>query len=113
VPLVEGIEYLKIEYGIDDAPAAVNLATGLSGDATVDRFETAPSAAEWRSVIAAKIYVLARNTEPTRGYSDTKRYVLGSLGTTVQTPVRSDEYKRHVYGAAAYLANPAGRREIP
>jgi type IV pilus assembly protein PilW len=113
VPLVEGIEYLKVEYGIDDAPAAVNLATQLSGDATVDRFETAPSAAEWESVIAAKIYVLARNTEPTRGYSDTKRYVLGSLPATVQTPARNDEYKRHVYGAASYLANPAGRREIP
>jgi type IV pilus assembly protein PilW len=113
VPLVEGIEYLKVEYGIDDAPAAVNLATQLSGDATVDRFETAPSTAEWESVIAAKIYVLARNTEPTRGYSDTKRYVLGSLAATVQTPARNDEYKRHVYGAASYLANPAGRREIP
>jgi type IV pilus assembly protein PilW len=113
VPLVEGIEYLKVEYGIDDAPAAVNLATGLSGDATVDRFETAPSLAEWPSVIAAKIYVLARNTDLTRGYSDTKRYVLGSLAATVQTPARNDEYKRHVYGAAAYMANPAGRREIP
>lgn len=113
VPLVEGIEYLKIEYGIDDAPSAMNLATGHSGDATVDRFETAPSAAEWQSVIAAKIYVLARNTEVTRGYADTKRYVLGSLATTVQTPARNDEYKRHVYGAASYLANPAGRREIP
>lgn len=113
VPLVEGIEYLKVEYGIDDAPSTVNLATQLSGDATVDRFDTAPSTAEWESVIAAKIYVLARNTEPTRGYSDTKRYVLGSLAATVQTPARNDEYKRHVYSAASYLANPAGRREIP
>jgi type IV pilus assembly protein PilW len=113
VPLVEGIEYLKVEYGIDDAPGTINLATGLSGNATVDRFETAPSTAEWPSVIAAKIYVLARNTEPTRGYSDTKRYVLGSLAATVQTPVRNDEYKRHVYGSASYLANPAGRREVP
>ena len=113
VPLVEGIEYLKVEYGIDDAPGTVNLATQLSGDATVDRFETAPSGTEWQSVIAAKVYVLARNTEVTRGYADTKRYVLGSLAATVQTPARNDEYKRHVYGAAAYMANPAGRREIP
>lgn len=113
VPLVEGIEYLKLEYGIDDAPATTNLATGLSGDATVDRFETTPSAAEWESVIAAKIYVLARNTEITRGYSDTKQYVLGSLATTVTTPARNDQFKRHVYSAASYLANPAGRREIP
>ena len=29
VPLVEGIEYLKMEYGIDTSPAAVNSVTGI------------------------------------------------------------------------------------
>jgi type IV pilus assembly protein PilW len=109
VPLVEGIDYLKIEYGIDDLPAAVKLETGLNGDATVDRFETAPSAAEWANVIAAKVHVLARNTEPTRGHLDDKTYTLGS----VDVPARNDNFKRHVYTAAVYLANPAGRREVP
>jgi type IV pilus assembly protein PilW len=60
-------------------------------------------------VIAAKVYVLARNTDKTRGYTDDKTYLLG----TTPVPARNDEYKRHVYAAAVRLANPAGRREIP
>ena len=109
VPLVEGIDYLKIEYGIDDSPTAVNIATGYAGDATVDRFEPTPSATEWPAVIAAKIYVLARNTELTRGYTDNKTYTLGSAAV----PARNDSFKRHVYTAATHITNTAGRREIP
>jgi type IV pilus assembly protein PilW len=109
VPLVEGIDYLKVEYGIDDTPTAVNVATGYAGDATVDRFEATPSAVEWPAVIAAKVYILARNTEVTRGYTDNKTYTLGSAAV----PARNDAFKRHVYTAASYITNTAGRREIP
>jgi type IV pilus assembly protein PilW len=108
-PLVEGIDYLKVEYGIDDAPTAVSLATGYSGNGTVDRYVASPSVAEWTSVVSAKVFVLARNTEATRGYSDTKTYTLGSSAV----PSRGDAFKRHVYSAAVQLVNPAGRREIP
>ena len=107
VPLVEGIDYLKIEYGVDTTPTAVNLATGLAGDATVDDYVTAPT--DWREVIAAKVYLLARNTVATRGFKDDKTYLLG----TTTAPARNDEFKRHVYAAAVRLTNPAGRREIP
>lgn len=109
VPLVEGIDYLKVEYGIDDAPSTINLATQLAGDASVDRFDPTPAAADWPNVIAAKIYVLARNTEATRGYTDNKTYKLGS----VDVPARNDNFKRHVYSAAVHMPNPAGRREVP
>jgi type IV pilus assembly protein PilW len=108
-PLVEGIDYFKVEYGIDDAPTATNVATGYSGDGTVDRYVTSPSVAEWTSVISAKVYVLARNTEASRGYTDTKTYTLGSASV----PSRGDSFKRHVYSAAVQMVNPAGRREIP
>jgi len=118
VPLVEGIEFLKVEYGVDDSPSTVNLATGLSGDANVDRYEIAPTGGEWESVISAKIYLLARNTEPTRGFTDTKTYNLGSAAATdnITVPAATGaevEFKRHVYAAAVYMINPAGRREIP
>jgi len=109
VPLVEGIDYLKVEYGIDDSPSTVNLATGYSGDSNVDRYEPTPTGAEWTSVIGARIYVLARNTESTRGYVDDKTYKLGSI----DVPQRNDNFKRHVYSAAVRMTNPAGRREIP
>jgi type IV pilus assembly protein PilW len=118
VPLVEGIEFLKVEYGVDDAPNTVNLATGLAGDANVDRYEIAPSGAEWESVISAKIYLLARNTEPTRGFTDDKTYNLGSAAATdnITVPAATGanaQFKRHVYAAAVFMVNPAGRREIP
>jgi type IV pilus assembly protein PilW len=118
VPLVEGIEFLKVEYGLDDAPSTVNLATGLAGDANVDRYEVAPSGTEWENVISAKIYLLARNTEPTTGFSDNKTYNLGSAAATdnITVPAAAGaeaRYKRHVYAAAVYMINPAGRREIP
>lgn len=107
VPLVEGIEYFKIQYGVDTAPTAVNIATGLSGDASVDSYTATP--ADWGTVIAAKIHVLARNTEPTRDYVDNKTFLLGNIAV----PARNDNFKRHVFSAAVMLANPAGRRDIP
>lgn len=107
VPLVEGIEYLKLEYGIDNLPNAADLTTGLMGDATIDAYTATP--ADWTTVIAAKVYVLARNTEPTTGFTDDKTYTLG----TVAVPAFNDKFKRHVYTMVAHLMNPAGRREIP
>jgi len=118
VPLVEGIEHFKIEYGIDDTPNTVSLATGLTGDSNVDRYTEAPTSAEWESVIAAKIFLLARNSEPTAGFTDSKTYVLGTSAATdnVTVPMATGvnaKFKRHVFSAAVHLVNPAGRREIP
>ena len=114
VPLVEGIEHLKIEYGVDNSPATVNPSTGLAGDASVDSYATTP--ADWAQVIAAKVYILARNTLPTTGYVDDKTYLVGTApgvaGTNlVAAPI--DNFRRHVFSAAVRLINAAGRREIP
>jgi len=107
VPLAEGIEYLKVEYGVDNLPNVAAPETGLLGDSTVDSWTTAP--ADWTTVIAAKVYILARNTEATSGHVDTKSYVLG----TATVPAQNDAFRRHVYAASVRMVNPAGRREIP
>jgi len=113
VPLVEGVEYLKIQFGTDTVPGTVNLATGYTGDSNVDNYSPPSPASwaglDWTTVIAAKIHVLARNTESTVGFTDNKTYTLGPYAV----PARNDSFKRHVYGAAVQLVNPAGRREIP
>ena len=115
VPLVEGIDYLKVEYGVDTAPSAVSPVTGYVGDATVDSYTGAP--ADWRTVIAAKVYLLARNTELTAGYTDIKTYKLGAAASdnyTVPAAAGANaRFKRHVYTAAVQMVNAAGRREIP
>jgi len=101
-PLVEGIEYLRVEYGVDSQPAIVNVATGLTGDSTIDLHTATP--ADWSQVIGAKVYVLARNTEPTTHHNDDKTY---TLGATV-VPATNDRFKRHVYAGAVRAMNPSG-----
>lgn len=120
VPLVEGIEYLKIEYGVDTSPTDVDKDTGLTGDATADSYVdlvTTPLALDdWPKVIAAKIYVLARNTEATSGHVDDKTYVLGpapGVDGVTKVLATNDRFRRHVYTAAVRLMSPSGRRERP
>lgn len=111
VPLAEGIEAIRVEYGVDDAPAAVDTGTGLIGDGLPDNYVNAPNVAQMGNTIAARIYVLARNTAPTAGYVDDKTYALGAAAFIPAAAVQS--YKRHVYGAETRIVNQSGRREIP
>lgn len=95
-PLVEGIEHMQIDYGLD---------TGTDGEP--DSFVAAPAATDWPNVVAVKMNILARNTETTQGYTDTKTYTLsgGTFGPF------NDHYKRHAYTKYILLINPAGRRQ--
>ena len=112
VPLVEGIDYLKVEWGIDDLPTTVNVSTLLAGDGIVDSYVAAPSAAQVSSAVAAKIFVLARNTEATGGHVDDKTYTLGTVGGTT-TAATNDAFKRHAFANEVRLMNLGGRKEIP
>jgi type IV pilus assembly protein PilW len=112
VPLVEGVEYFKVEYGIDTAPAApASTITGQTGDSTVDSYTTAPG--DWTEVIGARVYILARNTLPTSGFTDDKSYVLGSATVAPADYAGSERFRRHAFTSAIRLSNLAGRREIP
>ncbi len=105
-PLVEGIENFQIEYGIDRSGDGIpnESATGAN-----DEYVVAPATTtDWSNVVSARIYLLARNTELSAGYSDNKTYNLGLAGS-VATP--GDAYKRHLFSTAVRLVNPAGRRE--
>jgi type IV pilus assembly protein PilW len=112
VPLVEGIENLQIEYGLDTGVPT----TGSPAVYTTDPDSYVPCAASptncWRNTVAAKINVLARNTTTTQGYVDGKVYTLGLQfdGATPNTvgPF-NDAYKRHAYELVVKLNNPAGR----
>lgn len=99
VPLVEGIEYFRVEYGIDSQ----------GNDGVPDSYvrnTSAMSLTDWRNVVAVKVYLIARNLEPTPGYTDTKSYALpgGSVGPF------NDAYKRHAYQTTVHLTNVAARR---
>lgn len=122
-PLVEGIEYLQVEYGIDgfdtDAdgmPDRFNPpdSDGLHGDidGSADAYSTcaACSVDQWSNVVSAKLYVVARNIEPTPAYIDTKTYSLGQAGNVGPF---NDNYKRHAYSQLVRLVNPSSRKEVP
>lgn len=94
-PLVEGIENLQLDYGIDG-----------NGDGYPDSYSTPATVADWGNVMAVRINVLARNNDPTTGYTDSKTYVLGAL--TVGP--FGDAYKRHAYTEIVRAINPSGRR---
>lgn len=110
VPIAEGIENLQVEYGIDDAPVypVANPFTGQSvGDGVPDRYVDAPSAVDWPNVVTVKLFLLARNTEPSQGYTDTKTYDLGLAGAV--TP--GGAFKRHVFTSTTQVKNMSQRRE--
>jgi type IV pilus assembly protein PilW len=121
-PLTEGIESLQFDYGVD-----------MNGDGAPDCYTsnpTSPPAGEiaacktafpayvwtdattnWSNVMAVRVHVLARNTETSSGWSDTRQYDMG-LAKGLVGPF-GDATKRHVYSAVVRLYNPAGQRETP
>lgn len=118
VALAEGIENMQIEYGIDWAASRDGVPDLQVVDpATAPVAPSVPCAApacaiaNWRSVVAVKLNLLARNAQPSRGFTDTKTYVLGKAanGDPYTVAAAGDGYKRHVFQVVVNLPNPAGR----
>lgn len=102
-PLVDGIESMHLEYGID-----------TNNDGSPDKSTPAPAdPAEWRNVMSARVHLLVRNTEASAGHTDSRSYVLGTKadGSVNTVGPFNDRYKRHVYAATTHLVNPARRRQ--
>jgi type IV pilus assembly protein PilW len=131
--IVEGIERFRVELGIDnvsesgatldpnDFEGAIewededNWIEALNrGDGIPDAYVHCPAARcsllQLTSAVTAKIYVLARATQPSPGYTDTKKYQLGSAA---EIGPFGDAYKRHVFSTTVRLTNVSGRRETP
>lgn len=120
-PLIQGIEHLEIEYGIDYTPDANG--DGLGDDGIPDAFVADPASlvptqcaslwSAWGNVVAIKLYLLARTLESSPGYNDSKVYQVGQTRLPASGDGFHDAYKRHVYSAYVRLNNPAGRRDRP
>jgi type IV pilus assembly protein PilW len=103
VAIIDGIENMQFEYGIDTA----------GSDGTPDSYTSTPTfsagGGQWINVMAVRVHLLARNIDTTPGYSDVKTY---TLGATTFTPSGSEtSYRRHAYSVLVRLNNPSGRRE--
>ena len=116
VPLVEGIENMQIEYGIDtdcDGKPDVFTAAPESYTATYGAACAIATSPVWINVTSVKVNLLARNTETTKGYTDVKTYALGYKADNSANTVGpfNDSFKRHTYQAVAKINNVAGRRQ--
>jgi type IV pilus assembly protein PilW len=104
-PLVEGIEQLQVEYGRD---------TTVPPDGVADVYTAAPATvAEWAQVVSVRVHLLARNTDATPTYTDTKTYRLGkkSDGTNNDfTP--GGAFRRHEYTQVFRVQIPSQRLEV-
>ncbi|TLY59246.1 MAG: hypothetical protein E6K52_11840, partial [Gammaproteobacteria bacterium] len=112
VPLVEGIENLQIEYGLDTSVPTTGAPAVYSADP--DHYSAcAPltCVSYWQNTVAAKLYVLARSTTQTPGYVDGKQYTLGltAAGAANTVGPYNDGFKRHLYQSVVTLNNGAGR----
>lgn len=109
--LVQGVENLQLEYGIDadnNGDAETYMADPDAGCAPAD------CVARWSTVVAAKVFVLSRSIEPAPAYTDTNSYVLGRKADgTPNTSSPSGNYKRRVFQEVIRLQNAAGRRSTP
>ncbi len=100
--LAEGIENMQFEYGIDtDAvpdgrPNSFVAATAING--------LAPNV--WQNVVAVRVHLLARTTQPTAGYVDPRVYTLANISVTP-----ADAFKRTLTTITVRLNNVGGRRE--
>jgi type IV pilus assembly protein PilW len=99
-PLVDGIEALHVSFGIDSADS----------DGVVDSYTDAPTNAQLGNVIAVRFWVVARNLQPTQGYTDERDYQLGDL--VYVKPAAFLNHKRQVYSTVVTLRNVAGAREV-
>jgi len=119
-PLVEGIEYLQVDYGIDGDNNADGVMDDINNDGVVSVEDTDGAADSyvtscatpvcWSNIVSVRLNVIARNIETTTGYTNTSTYTLGQAGTFGPF---NDSYKRHVFTQTVRLTNPSSRRERP
>ena len=88
--LVEGVENMQFEFGID-----------TDADGVPNRYKPAPSAEEMQNVVAAKIYLLLRSLQPISGLKDGKTYTMGQKVLAA----RHDAYLRRVFSSTVLLRN--------
>jgi len=123
-PLVEGIENLQFDYGVDfDGNGSPDCYTSNPGSPppaevtaalcppTTPAYDWSVPATNWANVMAVRVHLLARNTETSAGWSESRTYDMGLAFPSVGP--FNDQVKRHVYSTVVRLNNNAGQREVP
>lgn len=102
VSLVPYIENLHIEYGVDTTAPA-------DGQPDVYRVASAVTAAEWPNVVAARVWVVARDAQPHVGAPDNRQFNVGAK----VIPAAADQFSRQLFTEVIRVVNVSGRSETP
>lgn len=113
--LVEGIEDMHIEYGMDlnadgapdcyvDDPTVGALPAGCAGT----WFPTAEAEKNWANVVSVEVNFLVRSLNTYPGWKDTKTY---DLGRGARVGPFGDSFKRRVLATSILIQNISGVRE--
>lgn len=100
-PIIDGIEIIRFEYGIDMETDPTN-----SGYGIVNAYIPAASMTDelWNNgasrIISVKVYVLARSILEDNKYTNTNTYELGNFTYTV-----NDNYRRLLFSSTVTLYN--------
>lgn len=104
VTIAEGIENMQVDFGVDGVDA-----DGSPNGADVNG--AALTFATWQDVMSVKVHLLARSSESTGGFTDSKTYALGTFGAA-SAATGEQGYKRHMFVQSVRLVNPSGRRML-
>lgn len=100
-PIIDGIEMIRFEYGID-----TQIDSTVQGYGIIDAYISADNmtAALWNNatsrILSVRIYVLARNVLPDNKYTNNNTYQLGD-----QTFTFNDNYRRLLFSSTITLYN--------
>jgi type IV pilus assembly protein PilW len=103
-PLVDGIENMQLQYGVDTVNPIAS-----PRDGNPDVYAAAPaSVTEWSDVVSVQVNLLARNLDPSPNYTDTKTYPAVGVAAAF-----NDGFRRRVYSTLVRIQNVSAKREIP
>lgn len=91
--LVNGVEHLQFQYGVDTDTA--------STDGRVVRYFDADNVPDWNQVVAVRLWVLVRAVCPESGYIHTGTYAMGDENYSPG----SDAYRRALFTTTVALRN--------
>jgi len=127
LPMVEGIEWFNLEYGIDTDNDGSPDGYGADPNVfTLPGCTTCTAVENWGNVMTVRINLLARNIDRSPCYTATKTYTLGrdAAGAAINVapphahyvdPVNGSihGYRRHAYTSLVRVVNAAERRDTP
>lgn len=88
--MVEGIEQMQIEYGID-----------INSNGVANQYIAAPNAAQFGQVVSVRVHLLARSRLPQQAYTNNKTYILGDVAFAP-----NDSFYRRSATTTIVLRNP-------